>query len=65
MLKANGHGYEVARASIPREGPALLQGRAACGQCGRHFRIRYAARRARQEAWYIISGAPRHLAIAR
>ncbi len=57
ILKANGHGYDVARASIPREGPALLQGRAVCGQCGRHFRVRYAARRGRQEAWYICDRA--------
>jgi len=53
VLKANSHGYDAARASIPREGPALLQGRAVCGQCGKHFRIRYAARRGRQKAWYI------------
>lgn len=57
VLKANSHGYDAARASIPREGPALLQGRAVCGQCGRHFRIRYAARRGRQEAWYICDRA--------
>ena len=57
VLKANSHGYDAARASIPREGPALLQGRAICGQCGRHFRVRYAARRGRQEAWYICDRA--------
>lgn len=57
VLKANGHGYDAARASIPREGPALLQGRAVCGQCGRHFRVRYAARRGRLEAWYICDRA--------
>ena len=57
ILKANSHGYDAARASIPREGPALLQGRAVCGQCGRHFRVRYAARRGRQEAWYICDRA--------
>ena len=45
--------YELARASPPREGAALLQGRAVCGRCGRHFRVRYAARRGRQEAWYV------------
>jgi DNA invertase Pin-like site-specific DNA recombinase len=57
ILKTNSHGYDAARASIPREGPALLQGRAVCGQCGRHFRVRYAARRGRQEAWYICDRA--------
>ncbi len=53
ILEANGRGYDMARASIPREGPALLQGRAICGQCGRHFRVRYAARRGRLDAWYV------------
>jgi Recombinase len=31
ILESNGRGYEVARASPPREGAALLQGRAVCG----------------------------------
>ena len=53
ILEANGRGYEVARASPPREGAALLQGRAVCGRCGRNFRVRYAARRGKQEAWYV------------
>jgi DNA invertase Pin-like site-specific DNA recombinase len=57
ILEANSHGYDAARASIPREGPALLQGRAICGQCGRHLRVRYAARRGRHEAWYICDRA--------
>jgi DNA invertase Pin-like site-specific DNA recombinase len=53
ILQTNGRGYEAARSSPPREGAALLQGRAVCGRCGRHFRIRYATRRGRQEAWYV------------
>jgi DNA invertase Pin-like site-specific DNA recombinase len=53
ILETNGHGYNVARASPPREGAALLQGRAVCGRCGRHFRVRYVARRGKQEAWYV------------
>ena len=57
ILKANSHRYDTARASVPREGPALLQGRAVCGQCGRHFRVRYAARRGRHEAWYVCDRA--------
>jgi DNA invertase Pin-like site-specific DNA recombinase len=57
ILKTNGQGYEVARASPPREGKALLQGRAVCGRCGKHFRIRYAARRGRLDAWYICDRA--------
>jgi hypothetical protein len=57
ILETNGRGYEEARASPPREGAALLQGRAVCGRCGRHFRIRYATRRGRQEAWYVCDRA--------
>jgi DNA invertase Pin-like site-specific DNA recombinase len=53
ILETNGRPYELARASPPREGAALLQGRAVCGRCGRHFRVRYATRRGKQEAWYV------------
>jgi len=52
ILESNGRAYELARASPPREGAALLQGRAICGRCGRH-RVRYARRRGREEAWYV------------
>jgi DNA invertase Pin-like site-specific DNA recombinase len=57
LLESNGHGYELARASPPREGAALLQGRAVCGRCGRYFRVRYARRRGREEAWYVCDRA--------
>jgi hypothetical protein len=57
ILETNGRGCEVARASPPREWAALLQGRAVCGRCGRHFRVRYAARRGRLEAWYVCDRA--------
>jgi DNA invertase Pin-like site-specific DNA recombinase len=53
ILETNGRPYEVARSSPPREGAALLQGRAVCGRCGTHFRVRYVARRGKQEAWYV------------
>ncbi len=53
ILEANGRPYELARTSPPREGAALLQGRAVCGRCGRHFRVRYVTRRGKQEAWYV------------
>lgn len=53
ILESNGQGYEAARKSPPREGPALLQGRAVCGCCGRHFRVRYVSRRGINEAWYV------------
>lgn len=57
LLEANGRGYEIARASPPREGVALLQGRAVCGRCGSHLRVRYAARRNRLESWYVCDRA--------
>jgi recombinase-like zinc beta ribbon protein len=53
ILETNGRPYEVARGSPPREGAALLQGRAICGRCGRNFRVRYVTRRGGQEAWYV------------
>jgi DNA invertase Pin-like site-specific DNA recombinase len=53
LLESNGRGYEMARRSPPREGSALLQGRAVCGRCGGHFRVRYATRRGGTEAWYV------------
>lgn len=56
-LEANGRGYETARQSPPREGSALLQGRAVCGRCGRQMRVRYAARRGRSDAWYVCDRA--------
>lgn len=57
LLEANGRGYELARASPPREGAALLQGLAVCGRCGRPLRVRYAARRGGLEAWYVCDRA--------
>ena len=62
LLETNGRGYELARASPPREGAALLQGRAVCGRCGRNLRVRYATRRGGQEAWYICDSAHGHCA---
>jgi DNA invertase Pin-like site-specific DNA recombinase len=57
LLEANSRGYELARASPPREGAALLQGRAVCGRCGRHFRATYRSTRGKPEAWYICDRA--------
>ncbi|MGJ3701228.1 recombinase family protein [Variovorax sp. AFSI2.2] len=57
LLEANGRAYEMARASPPREGAALLQGRVVCGRCGQHMRVRYAARRGGLEAWYVCDRA--------
>ncbi len=57
LLASNGHGYDVARASPPREGVALLQGRAVCGRCGQHMRVRYRDARGKLESWYICDRA--------
>jgi DNA invertase Pin-like site-specific DNA recombinase len=61
LLASNGRGYEMARGSPPREGAALLQGRAVCGRCGSHFRVRYRSTRGKQEAWYVCDRAYRKL----
>jgi DNA invertase Pin-like site-specific DNA recombinase len=53
LLESNGHGYDAARGSPPREGVALLQGRAVCGRCGQHFRVRYREARGKLESWYV------------
>ena len=57
ILESNGRGYELARGSPPREGSALLQGRAVCGVCGQHFRVRYRDGRGRLESWYVCDRA--------
>jgi DNA invertase Pin-like site-specific DNA recombinase len=57
LLASNGHGYDVARASPPREGAALLQGRAVCGRCGQYMRVRYRDRRGKLESWYVCDRA--------
>ncbi len=57
LLESNGHGYDAARASPPREGIALLQGRAICGRCGQHLRVRYRDARGKLESWYVCDRA--------
>ena len=57
VLEANGQGYEAARASPPREGAALLQGRVVCGRCGCHMQARYAVRRGQVDTWYVCARA--------
>jgi DNA invertase Pin-like site-specific DNA recombinase len=49
---AQAHGAER-RKSPPREGPALLQGLAVCGVCGRPMTVRYHTRRGRQWPEYV------------
>ena len=57
LLASNGHGYDAARVSPPREGAALLQGRAVCGRCGQHMRVRYRDARGKLESWYVCDRA--------
>ena len=59
ILESNGRSYGAARVSPPREGSALLQGRAVCGVCGQHFRVqyKYKARRGQLESWYVCDRA--------
>ena len=61
LLADNGRPYALARSSPPREGAALLQGRAVCGRCGRHFRVAYRSCRGKQEAWYVCDRAHGYL----
>jgi DNA invertase Pin-like site-specific DNA recombinase len=49
---AQAHGAER-RKSPPREGPALLQGLAVCGVCGRRMTVRYHTRKSRQWPEYV------------
>lgn len=57
VLEDNGASYQAVRASPPREGAAILQGRAVCGRCGSHMTARYAARRGQVDTWYVCSRA--------
>ncbi|MGH9287658.1 MAG: recombinase family protein [Acidimicrobiales bacterium] len=69
-LAANAQAYGTDRAAGPaREGPALLQGMAICGRCGRRMTVRYHQRRSVQVPDYqcigesIQAGAPRCLSL--
>jgi DNA invertase Pin-like site-specific DNA recombinase len=43
-LKQNAAGFSPSgRGTVPREGPALLQGRVVCGVCGARMRVKYQA----------------------
>ena len=53
QLRDNAQSYDAARRSPPREGPALLQGLAICGVCGRNMTVRYHTRKGRQLPDYV------------
>jgi DNA invertase Pin-like site-specific DNA recombinase len=70
LLAGNAQAYGLERAAGPaREGPALLQGLAICGRCGRRMTIRYHQRRGIAVPDYqcvgesIQAGAPRCLTV--
>lgn len=48
--------------SPPREGPALLQGRAVCGLCGSRMHVRYQSRRGQSVPTYVCVGRGRGFA---
>jgi DNA invertase Pin-like site-specific DNA recombinase len=70
LLAANAAAYGAEHSAGPaREGPALLQGLAVCGRCGRRMTVRYHLRRGVEVPDYqcigesIQAGAPRCLAV--
>ena len=53
QLRENAQAHGAERRGPPREGPALLQGLAICGVCGRNMAVRYRTRKAGQVPDYI------------
>ena len=56
QLRDNAQSYDDANPGPPREGPALLQGLATCGLCGRTMTVRYRTRKAGQVPDYVCGG---------
>ncbi|MGH8533307.1 MAG: recombinase family protein, partial [Gammaproteobacteria bacterium] len=57
-LRDNAAGFSAnSRGNVPREGPALLQGRLLCGRCGARMRVRYDCVDHRLEPYYVCSDA--------
>lgn len=61
---AQAHGAER-RKSPPRQGPALLQGLAICGVCGRRMTVRYHTRKGRQWPEYVCQSEATETASAK
>ena len=51
----NAHAGGAARRPLPREGPALLQGLAICGVCGRSMAVRYYKQKGGLHPYYLCS----------
>lgn len=59
-LQASAKALHVDRSQpTPREGPALLQGRAVCGLCGNRMHVRYTLRRDQRVPTYVCVGRGR------
>jgi len=57
-LQASARALHLDRSQTPpREGPALLQGRAVCGLCGNRMHVRYGSRRGQRIANYVCVGS--------
>lgn len=55
-LEENGRAQPARRKYVPREGPALLQGVAVCGVCGKRMSVRYHHRRGAVHPDYLCVG---------
>ena len=56
QLRAAATGLPFHQKAPPREGPALLQGRAVCGLCGQRMHVRYGSRRGQLVPNYVCNG---------
>ena len=54
-LRNNAPSHDDAKRGPPREGPALLQGLAICGVCGRNMMVHYRTRKAGQVPDYVCA----------
>ena len=53
QLRDNAQARGAERRSAPREGPALLQGLAVCGVCGKNMTVRYRTSKGQQNPYYL------------
>ena len=62
-LQASSKALHIDRSETPpREGPALLQGRAVCGLCGSRMHVRYSSRGEKNKPIYVCPGRGRGFA---
>ncbi len=55
QLRDNAQARAAGRRSAPREGPALLQGLAICGVCGRNMTVHYRSRKGGLNPYYLCA----------